>query len=183
MDKGIKISLWTIGIGAALYLVFKGAQKVVDANTFINNLQFSIKPGDSPIRMTGINNIQLKLDVFITNPTKMTLSFEKPIVTIMYGDSILAQSKIPDPDKNNDVTIKPRATTKISMTFDISILSNWSTWIAIGKQLGKDTSSATGVSDIANIVSANANAVLEMLKVKILTYIGDTPIDYVTTIV
>lgn len=182
MQKGVKIALWTLGIGGVLYLALKGGQKIADANSFINNVQFNITPSAKPIQVTSLNNIQLNLDVYISNPTKFTIDFEKPIVTIFYGDTILAQSKMPDTATPQIVEIKPQAISKISLSFDIAIWSNILTWIDIGKTIGKNVSSQTGVNEIANIVAANAQKVMKLLRVRLLTYYGDTPIPYETTL-
>lgn len=182
MNKPVKILLWTLGIGGALYLAFKGTQKVLDAKAFADKLQLSIKPAaKKPIRFTGINNIEINLDVLISNPTKTSLTIEKPMVTIFYGDNILAQSKIPSGEDKN-VTILPQTTSVVSMSFDVSLISNLGIWLEIGRTIGKDTSSATSKNELSTTLAANAQAVLQKLSFDIITYIGDTPITYKTSI-
>ncbi len=182
MHKGLKIALWTVGIGGVLYLALKGGQKVADATTFLDNMQISISPSAKPFKLTGINTLQLNLDVYISNPTKFTISFEKPTVTIFYDKTIIAQSKMPDNGEIPIISLRPQAITQITMSFDITIWTNLSTWIDIGKQIGKNVKSQTGVNEITNIVMANAQEVLKLLKVKLITYYGDTPIPYETAL-
>lgn len=180
MEKGTKRILGTLTVMGLGYLVFKATQKVGDANMFVNQMQISIKPSANPIKVSGVSSIKLSVDVFIFNPSKFSVTVAKPTIVLKYGEKTLAVSE----GSNQQITVLPQKTTAIrNITFDISLLSNFSTWIEIGQEIGKNTSSATAFNEIATILAANASKVLGLLKCDLSTYWGDTPITYTTTLV
>ena len=112
-----KVLIGTAIAAVVGYLIYKGTQKTFEAKAFVDQLNFNIKLGKIAIQN---KKLVIKLNIEFINPTKLSVSFEKPTVQIKYNGSVLAQSKI----SKDIVTIKPQGMSVLKdMTFEIPILS------------------------------------------------------------
>lgn len=171
------------GILAGGYLIYKIATASAEANAFVTNLNFNIKP--SGIKLSG-TNLVVKIDVEFINPTNTSVSFRKPMVTINYRGSVLAQSKV----STDIVTIQPNGVSRIKdITFNIpltnlSILSSVIDMVKTVKSDIKIDQNATLVQKLSQLASGlSSNAItklLPLLEVSMLVYVSDIPIPYST---
>lgn len=171
------------GILAGGYIIYKIATASAEANAFVTNLNFNIKP--SGIKLSG-TNLVVKIDVEFINPTNTSVSFRKPMVTISYRGSTLAQSKV----STDIVTIQPNGVSRIKdITFNIpltnlSILSSVIDMVKTVKSDIKIDQNATLVQKLSQLASGlSSNAItklLPLLEVSMLVYVSDIPIPYST---
>lgn len=183
IKKAIIVTAIVGGIG---YLIYKGTQKTLEAKAFVNNLNFDIKVASCKVQNS---KIVLKLNIDFINPSKMSVSFQKPNVIINYNGSELTRSKI----STDIVTIKAQSTSRLSnMTFEIplmtfsmlSIVADMLAKITEGVRLDRTKTVAENAKNIVAALSDNAmKKLLPLLEVKLLTYIGDNPIEYTTKLV
>ena len=177
----------TLAFGAA-YLIYKAAQKTSEYTAFYNQLAINVKPKsiklDGKLLQPLKAQLIIKLDVECINPTKTSISFQKPNVIIKYKDTELARSKV----STDIVTIQPQGTSRISdITFEIPLANSTtlSTLTDMIRTVGAGvftTQSGNIATNISAIISALTNNVLTklmpLLTVDLLTYIGDMPITY-----
>lgn len=177
----------TLAFGAA-YLIYKAAQKTSEYTAFYNQLAINVKPKsiklDGKLLQPLKAQLIIKLDVEFINPTKTSISFQKPNVIIKYKDTELARSKV----STDIVTIQPQGTSRISdITFEIPLANSTtlSTLTDMIRTVGAGvftTQSGNIATNISAIISALTNNVLTklmpLLTVDLLTYIGDMPITY-----
>lgn len=177
----------TLAFGAA-YLIYKAAQKTSEYTAFYNQLAINVKPKsiklDGKLLQPLKAKLVIKLDVEFINPTKTSISFQKPNVIIKYKDTELARSKV----STDIVTIQPQGTSRISdITFEIPLANSTtlSTLTDMVRTVGAGvftTQSGNIATNISAIISALTNNVLTklmpLLTVDLLTYIGDMPITY-----
>jgi len=180
---------WIIGIavaGTIGYLIYKGTQKTLEAKAFVDHLNFDIKVASCKIQSS---KLILKLNIDFINPTKMSVSFQKPNVTIKYNGSELARSKV----STDIVTIKPEGASRISnMTFEIpllnfsmlSIFADMMAKITEGFRIDRTKTVVENAKNLIALLSDNAmKKLLPLLEVSLLTYIGSNPISYTTKLV
>lgn len=172
-------------VGGIGYLIYKGTQKTLEAKAFVNNLNFDIKVASCKVQNS---KIILKLNIDFINPSKMSVSFQKPNVIINYNGSELSRSKI----STDIVTIKAQSTSRLSnMTFEIplsfsmlSIIADMLAKVTEGVRLDRTKSVGDNAKNVIAMLSDNAmKKLLPLLEVKLLTYIGDNPIEYSTKLV
>lgn len=171
------------GILAGGVIIYKIATASAEANAFVTNLNFNIKP--SGIKLSG-TTLVVKIDVEFINPTNTSVSFRKPMVTISYRGSTLAQSKV----STDIVTIQPNGISRIKdITFNIPLtsISLFTTILDMVQTVKADIKidpNATILQKISQLTSAlSSNAVtrlLPLLEVSMLVYVGDVPIPYST---
>lgn len=174
------------------YLVYKLVSGANELATFIKQLSINIKAGSQPVTIKNLLSwgkqiLVLKLNVEFVNPTKTSISFEKPTVTIFYKGNTIAQSKI----SNSMVTIAPQDVSYIQdLTFEIPIanITIINTLVDICKQLGtgitineSDTLIQKAATVCANI-GTNLDAVLPFFDVTCVIYYGGQPFTYKTKI-
>lgn len=163
--------------GAAGYLIYKLVGKANEADIMLNNLEFSVAP--SKPSFSGISTINIPVNVEIFNPSKLEVSFEKPLVYIKYvmdnGQVATIAHSTPSSDK---VTIKAMGVSSINdIVLPINILSNLSVFSEIGKKLFGGMSDQAGLVAKFQSISGNLTALLPLLQVQIITRIGDLAID------
>lgn len=177
----------TLAFGAA-YLIYKAAQKTSEYTAFYNQLAINVKPKsiklDGKILQPLKAKLIIKLDVEFINPTKTSISFQKPNVIIKYKDTELARSKV----STDIVTIQPQGTSRISdITFEIplansttlSTLTDMIRTVGTGVFTTQGGNTATNISAIISALSNNVlTKLMPLLTVDLLTYIGDMPITY-----
>ncbi len=182
-----------IGSGLALgagYLIYKIVNTTAEASAFVNQLQFNIKPSsiklDGKILSPASVKLIIKVDVEFINPTKTSVSFQKPNVTLKYKNAVFAQSKI----STDMVTINPFGTSRIKdITFEIPLFSSGTLTTIIdmlktagtGISVNANDTLANKLMTVFSLMSNNVlTKLLPLLEVSLITYIGSTPITYST---
>ena len=180
-NVGKIIGITTI-VGVAGIFTYKLVSKARDVSSLINNIRFNITPSKAKISGT---NLSVFVNVEIINPTKLSVSFEKPYVRIFYNGNLLAESK----QSKDLVKVEPQGTTKIKdIELKISLLSNISTFVDMGKKAFTDlkitesTSATNKALAIASKIATNAQSILPLLSVWVKTYVGGQPIEYSTAL-
>ena len=163
---GITTAVAASGIGI-YYLVSKAAE----VDTLINNVNFNVsvsKVSFIPTTMTVYLNVQ------IINPTTLSISFKKPDVWIYYGDKVLASSKISE----QKVKLEPQGTTTIrDIAMQIPLATNASIFVDMAKRVFSNLDMSSEQS-IWKQITGNALTLMPLLKVKLLTYIGKSPLNF-----
>jgi len=170
---GITTAVAASGIGI-YYLVSKAAE----VDTLLNNVNFNVSVskvtfgnkflGVIPTTMTVYLNVQ------IINPTTLSISFKKPDVWIYYGDKVLASSKISE----QKVKLEPQGTTTIrDIAMQIPLATNASIFVDMAKRVFSNLDRSSEQS-IWKQITGNALTLMPLLKVKLLTYIGKSPLNF-----
>lgn len=186
IEKKMNVKKVLIGTAIAAvvgYLIYKGTQKTIEAKAFVDQLNFNIKLGKIAIQN---KKLVIKLNIEFINPTKLSVSFEKPTVQIKYNGSVLAQSKI----SKDIVTIKPQGMSVINdMTFEIPILSlktvslfaDMLSKAGEGFKFNKNAKLKDNITNLINTLSNNVlTKLLPLLEVAMVVYVGDIAIPYST---
>ncbi len=178
-----KVLIGTAIAAVVGYIIYKGTQKTIEAKAFVDQLNFNIKLGKIAIQN---KKLVIKLNIEFINPTKLSVSFEKPTVQIKYNGSILAQSKV----SSDIVTIKPQGMSMLKdMTFEIPILSLQTVSLFAdmlakageGFKFDKNAKLTENITNLINTLSNNVlSKLLPLLEVAMVVYVGDIAIPYST---
>lgn len=171
-----------VGVTAAVAVVGCGVyyvmSKAAEVDSLIKNIQFNVTP--SKIRLDGgllSPVLKVYLNVGIVNPTKLSISFEKPTVWIYFNGSCLASST----QSTDKIKLEQQGTTTIrNIELSIPITSNFQTFMEMGRRVFQNVSNSKDglISQLKN----NLSALLPLLSVKLKTYIGKAPIEYETSL-
>lgn len=187
MQKWIKGLL----IAGGAYAIWKLVSGANELKTFYDQLIINIKAGNPAIRFAGnIWNpiLRIRLNVEFVNPTKTSVSFEKPTVTIFYNGNTIAQSKI----SNEEVTIRPQDTSIIqNLTFDIPLTSitvvgalvDIARKLRTGIEVKDSDPLAVKAAAVFSTLSSNLDNVLPLFDVSCVIYLAGQPFTYKTKIV
>lgn len=189
--KMAKLSNILIGFGLALgggYLIYKIANTAAEVNAFYNQLSINIKPRtiklDGKILEPLKSKLVIKIDVEFINPTKTSISFQKPYVVLKYKDSELTRSKT----SSDIVKIEAEGTSRIQdITFEIplgdittiNIITDMIRTTGTGVFVDANNSLFKNVTTIFQTLTNNVlTKLLPLLEVSLLIYVGNTPITY-----
>lgn len=177
-------------IGAIIY---KSIQTSLELKAFYDQLSFNIVNlrayfDNKNFWQALVNPILvIKADVEFVNPTKTSISFQKPTITLRYNGSELAKSKI----SKDIITIEPEGVSIAkNFTFSIDLYSKYTILIDIFNRLkknvnldGKNTAKDKIKAIIEQVSDAALMDILPLLECNILVYWGNNPIDYTTKLV
>lgn len=151
------------GIGVAAYKVTATAANV---EAFAKQATFKIKV--SKVSKEG-DSIILKVNIEISNPTKTSVSFEKPYILIKYGNKTLTSSKA----SSDIIRIEPQSTTTIkNYTLQIPIdLSTASIFIDIARRLGTSLTFTTPAAFVSALSDTLMTQILPQLTLNVLVYL------------
>lgn len=190
-----KAIAWIFGLSLVGFGVYKIAQTTLELKAFYDqiafaaeNIRFSIvkKEGGNVLQKIVnwlVPTIRIQFDIKITNPTKTSVTFQKPFVKILYNGSELATSTITN--ASNKVKINPENHSYIrNFVFDIDLQSKFSvvydmvSKVVSGLHVDRTQNTKENVMTIASVLTDNVlNKLMPLIDVNILVYAGDTPID------
>lgn len=174
-------------------LIYKSVQTTLELKAFYDQLSFNL----INLRAYFDNknfwdallhpNLVIKADVEFINPTKTSVSFQKPVITLKYGDSELTRSLI----SKDIITIEAEgASLAKNFTFTIDLYSKYDILIDIFKKVkkninleGKTTKKDKVTAILSQVSDAALLDILPMLECKILLYFGNFPFQYSTKLV
>lgn len=174
-------------------LIYKSVQTTLELKAFYNQLSFNL----INLRAYFDNknfwdallhpNLVIKADVEFINPTKTSVSFQKPVITLKYDGQELTKSKI----SKDIITIDAEGVSLAKdFTFTIDLYSKYSILIDIFKKVKKNINldgKTTAKDKVSAIISQVSDAalldILPLLECNILLYFGGVPIDYTTKLV
>lgn len=195
MTTTAKTLAWILGLSLVGVGVYKLTQTTLELKAFYDHIAFSaenvkitfVKQEGKTILQTILNNlipkIRIKFDIKITNPTKTSVTFQKPFVKILYDGSELATSTITN--SANKVTIQKESFTYIrDFQFDIDLGSKFSviydmvSKVASGVSIDRSATLKDNLTKMASVLTDNVlNQLLPLIEVNILVYAGNNPID------
>ncbi|MCR4558660.1 MAG: hypothetical protein K5685_01105 [Bacteroidales bacterium] len=169
----------TAAAGVVGYGIYWTVSRAADISSLSKNVNFNINVSKVKFsnKVLGIpSTVTLYLTVEIINPTKLSISFEKPTVWAFYNGNQIAQS-IQSTDK---IKLEAQGSTFIrNIALKIPLASNISTFVDMGKRVFTNLNSQDKI--ISQIMN-NTSALLPLITVRIKTYIGQTPIEYETSL-
>lgn len=185
--------LTNILIGSALaigggYIIYKLANTAAEVKAFYDQLAINVKPRTIKVDGNILSPLKAKLiitiDVEFINPTKTSISFQKPYVVLKYKGSELTRSKT----SNDIVTIAAEGASRIQgITFEIplgdintiSILTDMIQTAGAGVFVDRNAGLTTNVTTVFRALTSNVmTKLLPQLEVSLLIYVGETPITY-----
>ncbi|MBQ3658329.1 MAG: hypothetical protein II956_16045 [Bacteroidales bacterium] len=169
----------TAAVGFVGYGIYWGVSRAADVSSLAKNVSFNISVSKVKFsnKVLGIpTTVTIYLTVEIINPTKLSISFEKPTVWAYYDGKTLAQS-IQSTDK---IKLEPQGSTFIkNIALKIPMASNISLFMDMGKRVFSNLNTQ---DKIVSQIITNAKDLLPLISVQIKTYIGQTPIEYTTSL-
>lgn len=177
MKKWAKIGLWTAAIAVVGVAAYKLTASAANIDAFAKQATFKFKV--NKISKDG-SDILVKLNVEISNPTKTSISFEKPHLKLLYGRKTLTQSTA----SSDIITIDPQSTTVIrNYTLKIPIdLSTATILIDVAKKIGLSLS-FTSINDfISSLSDAILTKIMPQLTLSVLIYFAgkNMPVSFET---
>jgi len=173
MASAGKIIGITAAVAAAGFGVYYVISKAAEVDSLRKNIQFSVTP--SKVRFDGgllSPTLKVYLNVSIINPTKLSISFEKPTCWIYFNGSCLASST----QSTDKIKLEQQGTTKIrNIELSIPVLKNIQSFIELGRKAFQNVSNTN--DGLINQIKSNLTALLPYFEVGIKTYIGKTPIE------
>lgn len=164
-----------VGItGVVGFVLYKTTQKAADIEAFKNMLSFRIDPKGISATKTAIN---VRVDVVITNPTKTSVSFQKPFLQLKYGKQVFASSKM----SSDTVTVAAQNVTTIK-NYTLQIPLSVTTALQLVGMIKKVATDFPAISTVSEFVAALSQSVLDkllpLMTVSGVVYIGNTPITF-----
>ena len=179
MASAGKIIGITAAVGAAGYGAYYLISRAAEIDTLSKDIQFNISVSkiNFSAKVLGIpTTVTLYLTVEIINPTKLSISFEKPTIWAFYNGNQIESTK----QSTNKIKLEKQGSTYIrNIALKIPLAAN----IAVFMDMGKRVFSNINTQDkmIPQII-ANASALLPLISVRLKTYIGELPITYETSL-
>jgi hypothetical protein len=166
MKTWAKIAIGTLVVGGIGVAAYKVTATAANVEAFAKQTTFKIKV--SKVSKEG-DSIVLKVNIEISNPTKTSVSFEKPYILIKYGNKTLTSSKA----SSDIIRIEPQSTTTIkNYTLQIPIdLSTASILIDIARRLGTSLTFTSPREFIASLTDTLMTQILPQLTLNVLVYL------------
>lgn len=169
----------TAAVGVAGYGFYWLVSRAAEVDSLIKNVNFNISVAKVKFsnKVLGIpTTVTIFLTVEIINPTKLSISFEKPTIWAFYNDNQIAQST----QSSDKIKLEPQGSTFIrNIALKIPLTSNMGVFLDMGKRIFSDIKSQDKL--IPQII-ANANKIMPLITVRLKTYVGQTPIEYETNL-
>lgn len=169
----------TAAVGVVGYGVYWFISRAADVDSLIKNINFNISVSKVKFsnKVLGIpTTVTIYLIVEIINPTKLSISFEKPTVWVNYNGNQLAQSM----QSTDKIKLEPQGSTYIrNIALKIPLSSNIGLFMDMGKRVFTNINTQ---DKLIPQIMANANKLMPLINVRIKTYIGQTPIEYETSL-
>ena len=163
LEVAMKKRLGHWSVGSSDYVIIDNAANV---EAFAKQATFKIKV--SKVSKED-DSIILKVNIEISNPTKTSVSFEKPYILIKYGNKTLTSSKA----SSDIIRIEPQSTTTIkNYTLQIPIdLSTASIFIDIARRLGTSLTFTTPAAFVSALSDTLMTQILPQLTLNVLVYL------------
>ena len=177
MKTWAKIGLWTTVITVVGVAAYKLTASAANIEAFTKQASFKFKVNKTS--KSG-SDILVKLNVEISNPTKTSISFEKPHLKLLYGGKVLTESTA----SSDVITIDPQSTTVIrNYTLKIPIdISTATILIDVAKKIGLSLQFTSINAFVSSLTDAILTKIMPQLTLSVLIYFAgkNMPVSFET---